>query len=136
MSVTKGFINDEDLDPIYIAQLVSDIKPMLQGITGKTTAMDEILLESTITKVLIYINGLVLPKALYLTVAEMCARQLVDYEGGLTSEKGEGAVKKVQRGGFTQEFETKQASSSIPRGTQFMQDYVKFLNRFRKMRTI
>jgi hypothetical protein len=136
MSVTKGYITEEDIDPAYMTSLVVAIKPKLIAIAKKDDPIFDDVIESTIYKVLIYINSIVLPKALHFTVAEMCARQLIDYETGLTSEKGEGAVKKVQRGGFSQEFETKQASSSIPRGTQFMQDYAKFLNRFRKMRTI
>lgn len=136
MSVTKGYVNYEDIDETYVAEQVQAILPRMERITKKTDPLQADIIEETIYKVLIYINSLILPKALYGVIAEMSARQLADYETGLTSERGEGAVKKVQRGGFSQEFETKQASSSIPRGTQFMQDYVKFLNRFRKMRTI
>lgn len=136
MSVTVGFITEEDLDPVYIAGIVTELTPILQGLTGEVNPVDEFTLESTIYKVLIYINGLVLPKALYSTVVEMSARQLSEYKDGLSSERTEGAVKKVQRGGFVQEFETKQSATSVPRGTQIMQDYIKFLNKFRKMRSI
>ncbi|MGR5980247.1 hypothetical protein ACT7DJ_28230 [Bacillus cereus] len=136
MIETKGYITDEDIDEAYVADLVAKITPMMQQISGEVNPIDEITIESTIYKVLIYINDLILPKALFLTVAEMGARQLSEYKEGLSSERSEGAVKKVQRGGFTQEFETKQSATSIPRGTQIMQDYAKYLNRFRRMRTI
>lgn len=134
MTVTKGYVTDEDIDQSYLDGIVAEIVPLLQGITGKVNPLDNIVVESTVTKVLIYINGLVLPKALYLTVAEMSARQMAEYDKGLNTSNDEGFVKKVARGGFSQEFE--KSSGAVPRGTQIMQDYVKFLNRFRKMRTI
>ncbi|MDA1658819.1 hypothetical protein PDK35_02365 [Bacillus cereus group sp. TH153LC] len=136
MIETKGYVTEEDIDETYVADLVAKITPLMQQISGEVNPIDEITIESTIYKVLIYINDLVLPKALFLTVAEMGARQLSEYKDGLSSERSEGAIKKIQRGGFTQEFETKQGNTSVPRGTQFMQDYVKMLNRFRRLRTI
>lgn len=134
MTVTKGYVTDEDISPVYLEATVNEIVPLLQKITGKVDTLDSIIVESTIIKVLIYINGLVLPKALYLTVAEMSARQISEYAKGLDTSHDEGFVKKVARGGFSQEFE--KSGGAVPRGTQVMQDYVKYLNRFRKMRTI
>ncbi|WDS60623.1 hypothetical protein BC7_00026 [Bacillus phage BC-7] len=134
MTVTKGYVTDEDIDPVYLKSVVDAIVPLMQGITGKVETLDNIIVESTVTKVLIYINGLILPKALYLTVAEMSARQVAEYAKGLDTSEDTGFVKKVARGGFSQEFE--KSGGAVPRGTQIMQDYVKYLNRFRKMRTI
>lgn len=136
MSVTKGYVTEEDIDHVYVKGIVTELTPILQALTKEVNPVDEFTLESTIYKVLIYINGLVLPKALYSTIVEMSARQLSEYKEGLSSERSEGAVKKVQRGGFSQEFETKQSATAVPRGSQFMQEYKAFLNKFRKMRSI
>ena len=140
MTVTRGFVQEEDISEEYVAELIDKILPRLLRLT-KREAPDDValqrdIIEDTIYKVLMYINGLILPRALFNVVAEMSARMLADYDTGLSSEKGEGAVKRVQRGGFTQEFETKQDSASTPRGTLFLSDYKPLLNKFKKMRSI
>ncbi|WKV24094.1 hypothetical protein PSYJYH_000059 [Bacillus phage PSYJ-YH] len=130
-----GFVTEDDIDPAYITAKVADLVPELQSITGKVTSRDSFIVKSTLYKVLIYINNTKIPMALDDTIIEICARQLAEYEDGLSSKK-DGVVKRIQRGGFTQDIDTTTNDKAIPRGTQFMQDYAKFLNRFRRMRTL
>ncbi|HDR7275043.1 TPA: hypothetical protein QCX06_002096 [Bacillus paranthracis] len=131
----SNFVTEDDIDAEYVAETVSRLTPILQGLTGKKTSQDEFLLRSTMYKVLIYINNTKLPIALEDTLVEMSARQLAEYEDGLSSKKG-AVVKRIARGGFTQDLDTTTNDKAVPRGTQFLQDYSKILNRYRRMRIL
>ncbi|ARO62406.1 Uncharacterized protein B5E38_4985 [Bacillus cereus] len=131
----KPYPTEEEISPEYVQEVAERLLPELRELTGKETSKDMFLLRSVIKKVLIHCNRLDFPAALDETVIEMCARQYPEYERGLTSERN-GVVKRVQRGGFTQDIDTAAAEVVIPRGTQFMSDYIKYLNRFRRMKVI
>lgn len=131
----SNFVTEDDIDASHVNDVVTRLLPILQGLKGKATPQDSFLLRSTVYKVLIYINNTQLPIALEDTVVEMCARQAAEYEDGLSSRKG-AVVKRVQRGGFTQDLDTTTNDKAVPRGTQFLQDYSKILNRYRRMRIL
>lgn len=133
--MTRQFIADTDPSPEYIQAVAEKLLPDLEALTEKESPKNLFILKSTIMKVLVYCNRVDLPVPLEEVVIEMCARQLVDYEKGLSSEKT-GVVKRIQRGGFTQDVDTASSDVAIPRGTQFMSDYVRYLNRYRRMKTI
>lgn len=135
----KGYITEEDVDKDYLKDLIEELLPIVKQIGKQPDENEELIkyaLKSTIYKVLIYINRVDLPEPLKNTVIEMVCRQLIEYLEGLETSKPQDVVKKIQRGGFTQEFETKGTSANVPRGTLFMSDYVKYLNKFRRVRFV
>jgi len=137
----RGYITDEyaDIEPWYLDEVKTEIRKLVDILVTYEPSQAPIVdasIESTIYKALVYMNRLELPKPLHFVTAELVARQLPDYFGGLKNDKPQGVVKKVQRGGFMEEYETKGSEANTPRGTLFTSDYIKYLNKYRRLRTI
>lgn len=137
----REYITDDgsNVDEAYLDNLIVEIRNLVDALVTYEPAQAPIVdasIKSTILKALIYINRIDLPKPLYLVTAELVARQLPDYFNNLKNDKPQGVVKKVQRGGFMEEYETKGTEANTPRGTLFTSDYIKYLNKYRRLKTI